>query len=268
MLRTALPVTCSLQQVARSLHDISTTLPPVKLAITVAALLAFGLAESACAEEDMSFAVKYAPGYSNVANSVSVFGIFKDGRMSPEAWDELGPRLSTAFHGSLCEAAISSDLRRSGIALFAAVDDVSREAGITEPLLERFAPAAKGNSIVVITIAGHAPKSKDARHAATRSQMGMGRGGGPGRRSAAPRDPAARRHVTSNDVFEVSASLYSGPQHQSVALVTMSYTGASEDQALAKFIAKLGATFPGATCAGWKAEALPSEDAIRHLPSP
>jgi hypothetical protein len=237
----------------------------VKLAIGAATLLALGLAAGACAEEDLSFAVKYAPGYSNVATSVSVFGIFKDGRMSPEAWDELGPRFSRALRATSCDAAISSELRRSGAALYGAVDDASREEGITEPMLDRFAPAAIGNSILVITISGHAPKAKDARHAATRSQMG--RGGGRGRRSA-PRNPGGRGPASSNDVFEVSASLYSGPQHQSVALVAMSYTGASEEEALAKFIAKLGATFPGATCAGWKAEALPTEDAIRHLPSP
>jgi hypothetical protein len=240
----------------------------VKLAIAVAALLTFGITCSACAEEDMSFAVKYAPGYSNTATSVSIFGIFKDGRMSPEAWDELGPSFSKAFHAPSCEAAINSDLRRSGIALYGAVDGASREEGITEPLLDRFAPAAMGTSIVVITISGHAPKAKDARHAATRSQMGMGRGGGRVRRGAAPRNPGGRGHASSNDVFEISASLYSSPQHQSVALVAMSYTGASEEEALAKFIAKLGATFPGATCAGWKADALPTEDAIRHLPSP
>jgi hypothetical protein len=240
----------------------------VKLAIAVAARLGFGLASSACAEVDMSVAVKYAPGYSNSASSVSVFGIFKDGRMSPEAWDELGPRLSGVFHGTSCEAAVNGALRRSSPALYGAVDDASREEGITEPMLDRFAPAALGNSIVVITISGHAPKAKDARHAAVRSPMGMGRGGGRGRRGAAPRNPGGRGPGSSNDVFEISASLFSSPQHQSVALVTMSYTGASEDEALAKFIAKLGATFPGATCAGWKADALPSEDAIRHLPSP
>ena len=238
----------------------------MKLAIGVAALLAFGLASSACGEEEMNFAVKYAPGYSNTANTISVFGIFKDGRMSPEAWEELGPRFSTAFHDTSCEAVISSELRRSSVALYGAVDDAGREEGITDPLLDRFAPAAIGNSILVITISGHAPKAKDARHAATRSQIG--RGGGRGRRGPAPRNPGGRSRAASNDVFEISASLFSSPQHQSVALVSMSYTGASEEEALAKFIAKLGAAFPGAACRGWRSEALPNEDALRHLPSP
>jgi hypothetical protein len=243
----------------------------VKLAIGMAALLALGLASSACGDEDVNFAVKYAPGYSNNGNSISIFGIFKDGRMSPEAWDELGPKLSAAFHGSLCEVAISSELRRSNLAFFNAVDDAGREEGVTDVLLDRFAPAAMGNSILVITIAGHAPKAKDAVHAATRSQMGggMGRGGGTGRRpSAAPREADRKKNPRAGDVFEISASLFSNPQHQSVAQVAMAYKGASEEEALAKFVAKLGESFPGAICRGWKPDALPTEDAIRHLPQP
>jgi hypothetical protein len=243
----------------------------VKIAIGIAALMAFGLASSACGEEDINFAVKVAPGYSNTGNAISIFGIFKDGRMSPEAWDELGPRLSTAFHSGPCEVAVSSDLRRSNLALFTAIDDAGREEGITDVLLDRFAPAAVGNSILVITISGHAPKAKDAVHAATRSQMGggMGRGGGVGRRpSAAPREPDRRKGARAGDVFEISASLFSNPQHQSVAQVAMAYKGASEEEALTKFIAKLGESFPGAICRGWKPDALPTDEAIRQLPQP
>jgi hypothetical protein len=242
----------------------------VKLAIGMAALLALGLASSACGEEDINFAVRYAPGYTNTGNAISIFGIFKDGRMSPEAWDELGPRFSRAFREASCETAISSDLRRRDLALFTAVDDAGREEGITDPLLDRFAPAAVGTSILVITIAGHAPKAKDALHSATRSQMGgMGRGGSPGRsRGQAPRDPDRRKVGRPGDVFEISASLFSSPQHQSVAQVSMAYKGASEEEALAKFVEKLAAAFPGAACRGWRPEALPTEDAIRHLPQP
>jgi len=244
----------------------------VKLATGLAALLAFGLATTACGEEDVNFAVKYAPGYSNTGNTISIFGVFKDGRMSPEAWDELGPRFSAAFHEGPCQVAISSELRRSNLALFTAVDDAGRDEGITDVLLDRFTPAAVGNSILVITISGHAPKAKpDPLHAATRSQMGgMGRGGSPGpsRQYAAPGDPALPKTARTGDVFEVSASLFSGPRHQSVAQVAMAYKGASEEEALAKFVAKLAASFPGAACRGWRPEALPTEDAIRQLPQP
>jgi hypothetical protein len=247
----------------------------VKLAIGMAAVLALGLAPVACGEEDINFAVRYAPGYANHASAISVFGIFKDGRMSPEAWDELGPKFSTAFRGGPCEAAVSSELRRSNLALFTAIDDAGREEGMTDVLLDRFTAAAAGDSILVITIAGHAPKAKEAPlHGAasgTRSQMGgMGRGGSPGRsrQYSSPGDPSRRKAGRPGDVYEISASLFSGPQHQSVAQVAMAYKGASEEEALTKFVAKLGAAFPGATCGGWKPEALPTEDAIRHLPSP
>ena len=250
----------------------------MKLAIGLAALVSFGLVSSACGDEDINFAVKYAPGYSNNGNAVSIFGVFKDGRMSPDTWDEVGPRFSSAFHAPSCEIAISSELRRSNLPLFTAVDDGAREEGITDLMLDRFAPAAAGNSILVITIASHAPKAKpDPLHAAgaaaTRSQMGggMNRGGGVGRqnRYQGPSGGSGRKHSgNENDVYEISASLYSSAQHQSVAIVSMAYKGASEQEALGKFVAKLAASFPGATCTPWKPDALPTEDAIRHLPSP
>ncbi len=236
----------------------------MKLAIGLAAVFALGLASSACGDEDINFAVKYAPGYSNSGNAISIFGVFKDGRMSPEAWDDLGPRFSAAFHDTSCDIAISSDLRRSNLALFTAVDDAGRQTGITDVLLDRFGPAAVGTSVLVITISGRVPKAKDATHSATRSQMMRGGSGGRGRRSPAPHNPGRK---SDSEVFEISGSLFSIAQHRSVAQVAMLYKGTSEEEALTKFVAKLGASFPGASCRGWKPDALPTDDTIRRLPT-
>ena len=127
--------------------------------------------------------------------------------------------------------------------IYAAVDDVAREGGITDALLAKFEPAAKGDAILVIVVDGRTSKPKDEPvGTTTTTQAGMGGMGGRGRRH---RDRSPRKSDAERSVFEMSASLYSKRLHQSAALVTMTYGGPSEDEAVSKFVAKVGATFPG-----------------------
>jgi hypothetical protein len=220
----------------------------------LAALAALLVLLVSCAESGPNFSVNYAPGFAKDKVSISVFGVFRDGRMNPEAWDELGPRLSAALqHKDLCEVAVGTSLRALQSSLFAAVDSVARADGITDDLLTRFAPAATGDTILVLTVAGRPPKNKDTSASASAPQISPGgaRPGRGGRRSSTSRPSG---HGGDTSVFEMSASLFSKKQRQSVAMVSMAYTGVSEDEAIARFVEKVAAAFPGATCAGWSAD--------------
>jgi hypothetical protein len=246
----------------------------VKSPLGTAFAVLVGLTSLSCADEEANFAVRYAPGFASNGNAISVFGVFRDGRMSPEAWDEVGPRFSAALHEHLCEVAIDAALRSSNAALYTAVDDAARDEGITDPLLDKFAPGAMGDSILVIIVAGHVRQAKDGggggSGAATAAPAMRGGGGGRGRRSGSgsprPSNGGVGHHGSENDVLQISASLFSRLKHESVALVSMSYKGASEAEALAKFSEKLAAAFPGATCRGWKPDMRPNQDDLRHLP--
>jgi len=68
-----------------------------------------------------------------------------------------------------------------------------------------------------------------------------------------------RRHQAQNSAggapdpnrLEVSAALFSVPEHRSVALVSMSYGGQDADDAMTRFGAELAQVMPNSTCAGW-----------------
>ena len=77
--------------------------------------------------------------------------------------------------------------------------------------------------------------------------------------------PASAARPTDRSVFEVSASLFSVRQHESVAVVAMTYDGQSVDDAFRKFTERLGAELTGARCAGWDRSVRVDEEKLRTL---
>lgn len=198
--------------------------------------------------------VSYAPGFVKENPKISIFGVFRDGRMNPEIWEDLGPAFATALHREACGIAASGAMRISSAPLFNALDGVARSDGITDQLLEKFAPAATGDSILVIVMAGRLPKkAAESEVSTTTTTAAQMRGGGGRRPQGGTRSPGPHAHAD-HDVLELSASLYSKKMRQSVAMVEMTYRGASEKEAVQQLTEKIAAAFPGATCEGWLAD--------------
>src|SRR5689334_9806409 len=103
-------------------------------------LLALGVAS--CGAEDAQFDVKSAPGFARGQTTVSVFGVFHDGRMSPESWLELGPSISAMLGQKSCDTAYGEGLQKGNPEMFTAADEDTRANGITEDLLQKFAAMA------------------------------------------------------------------------------------------------------------------------------
>ena len=212
---------------------------------------------SACGDERAKFAVSYAPTFQKEAPKISVFGVFRDGRMNPEAWEDLTPRFRTVLHGDTCDAAIGNSLRVLNPPLFSATDNVARRAGISDELLEKFAPAAEGDEVLVIMVSGKPPGARDGGETGFSTdqpgQQGMNSGrGGAGRRGGGQMVP--RSYGIPSGRFEVNAWLYSKREKKSVFQQSLVYAGVSEADAFARFVEKLGESLPGAICAGWKAD--------------
>jgi hypothetical protein len=220
----------------------------------------------ACGDGGASFNVKHAPEFTTTGAKVSVFGIFKDGRMTPESWDAIGARLSRPFgKTTACEVAYGEKLVSSAPALSSAVDDYARANGVTDDLLDQFAPMAKGDAILLVTIAGHPPQpiaaSELPKQAPAQSPRAMGGRRGSSQMSAPPRD----QHPTDRSVFEVSATLFSVRLHRSVGVISMTYSGASVDEALDKFTERLTEELPGAACTDWNWDAHVDDEKIRKM---
>src|SRR6185436_14194556 len=121
-----------------------------------------------------------------------------------------------------------------------------------DELLARFAPQAKGEAILLLTVAGEVASQRDAGATVPSAAPSMpptrGRGGRRGRSpSGMPGGGYARRERSS---FEMSASLYSVQLGRAIAVVSMTYTGSSQTEALEQFRGELAKIFPHATCVG------------------
>jgi hypothetical protein len=228
-------------------------------------LLGLLLAASAisCAD-DVTVRVKVAPGFSPAHAGVSVLGVFRDGRMSVDAWGPLSLAVSSALGGKeVCEPAFSARLQRENEPLFASIDEQAKSDGITEDLLGRLAPSAQGELILAITMHGGIGPTTDKGDKATpaarsggmppmRGMGARGMGGAGAQREPTPRGPAPK-------VLELAATLFSVRGHKPVARLTFTYAGESADDAVRQFAVELGKFFAGASCAGWRltASALP-----------
>jgi hypothetical protein len=213
------------------------------------------LVGTACASEDAHFEVQSAPEFKGQGVSLSVFGVFRDGRMSLDAWEQLGPKLSPSFGSGMCDVAYGKRLLESNGAAAREIDDEARENGVTDDLLARIGPRAKGETILVLTVAGEVAGAQDAgapqRPPPGPSMRSQARGGRRGRRMSST--PPSQR--TERSSFEMSASLFSVRLGRPIAIVSLTYSGSSQSEALEKFRRELEKTFPHAVCAGWDFDA-------------
>jgi hypothetical protein len=205
------------------------------------------LTSTACAEGP--FTVKYAPDFAPGPSSISVFGVFSQGRMSKKAWEQLRLHLASPFNEDTCEVAYGDKLVASSPAVSSAVDEYATTNGVTDELLDQFGPMARGAMILVIAVSGHPPQPID--DSLPDSQISA-----PpkvrGRRGAAGGLPATDpRKGEDQSLFEVSASFFSVRLHHSVASVDMAYSGSSVNEAFTMFANKLATEMPNSTCGGW-----------------
>jgi hypothetical protein len=228
--------------------------------------LAIALASTAvsCGAGDAHFAARTAPGFTPQGHVVSVFGVFKEGLMSVDAWESMKTRISGVLGAGSCDAGYADTLVTGNPSLAGAIDDYTRSMGPTDGLVAQLAPAAKGDLVMVLAVSGQigAPQAKGPAPTTPNPRQA---GGGHRRRTT--NVPGANGAPDGNEL-ELSASLYSVPEHKPVGLVTMQYFGTTLDDALTKFTERLGAMLPAAHCDGWQWTASIDPDAIRRSIDP
>jgi len=245
---------------------------------TVVSLAVASLAVLSACSDAAQITTRYAPSYTHAPHTVSLLGVYKDGRMNPDVWEQIGPGMSAPLGGK-CDPGYDM-LVTSNPELSAAIDDYARANGIGDELLDQLGPAAKGDLVMVVTVAGHvtqkgedvpdtsavsggAPASMGNKYRGGSMGGGSGMGGmGNTRGSGAMRRPRA---LADGAAFEMSASLFSIREHRSVGLVSMAYSGPSVDDAVSKLAARLGVELSGSTCASWDWTAKIDGQHIREL---
>lgn len=239
----------------------------------LALAMAFGIGCVGCSG-GTQFNVQYANGYAPSTGSVSVFGVFENGRLSPEAWHDLGALLSSSLGGRQCESLWTEAFRVNHTALANAVEDYARDDGISDKLLHEMSPMARGTSILSFTVHGSLASAKPAegdkkgaspnRPAPVRppSQTSMARGG---LGNTGWSTPSLRNSPDDATSYDISAVLYSVPQRRSVVLLSMTHQGSELNEALEKFAAKMREALGNRTCIGWNSELAIDPAVVRAL---
>jgi hypothetical protein len=202
-----------------------------------------------CADGGAAFSSKLASDFRPAQHTVSVLGVYQDGRMSLDSWDNLAPYLARALGSAKCPIGYDA-LVSSNQELANAIDEFARDEGPTGTLLTQLAPAAKGDLVLVVSFAGKLPQHKtgDAGPpvgAPVQTGMATSRRRGRGRSSpdaGGARDP---------NELDISASFFSVEQHKPVAIVSMQYRGESVGDAMTRFAQELAHDIPGLHCAAW-----------------
>jgi hypothetical protein len=234
------------------------------------ALAFLTLLTAACAHETARVAM--APGLREARPTISIVGIYREGRLSSESWDLIGPAVSPALGSPMCDAGYTDALRAKAPALYDAIDDAARREGLTGDVYEKLAPGAKGELLMVVQFYGAPPAP------AQRS----GRAGAPRPGTSPGSSPLRGRHGMSNagigghapDTFrgetpnvQLAASLYSIKERRIVGQIELEMEGRDSDEALHAFVERLGDELKGARCAGWR-WAEPAAPASGPLPTP
>ncbi len=224
------------------------------------ALCWIAVAGASCAYEGAEFTIDRSAELLSAHNTISVFGVYRDGRMDPEYWRDLGPRLAGLFGPRTCELLVDERLHAEEPDLFTKIDEDTKQNGVSSELLGQVAARATGASIIAIQLSGHPPTHQRASSTASgRSSTGPSRGGrGGGRRGG----PAPREDPVDDNAFDVFVSLFSVQTHQIVLSFTMQYTGTTVDDAIKKFATRLGVELPGSSCVGWKWNEPPATGVI------
>ena len=207
-----------------------------------------------CGEASARFEVKHEPDFNRTAPTVSVFGVFRNGRLDAETSGLIGPRLSAALGQRSCGVAFGGVLSRENPDLAASLEDEAKTDGITDDLLEKVAPLAGGDLILVLSMQGEAKlRSLSVAEMDGNSGPQASMRGAPRRRADIP----SRMRGLSDGGLTIKASLYSVKLRRSVARVGMKYDGPSLDDAVSRLSEELGTLMPGATCRPWKVAPRP-----------
>lgn len=176
--------------------------------------------------------------------------------MDAAAWNDWAPTIADATGDETCTAAFDDRMEKGAPALFNELDERTRQDGITDEILDRVAPSALGNAILILEVFGRPTQMKKADDVEASPQQAppaaaplSGRGRGRGRFGGAAE--SAARSGPPPDTLEVSIGVYSIRDQQVIASMQMHPDAGESADALQKLSEKLHETLRGARCAGW-----------------
>jgi hypothetical protein len=228
-----------------------------RMAAIVCALLGAGCLEN------VSVAKRFAPGPP--LGAVSVLGFYEDGLMVAD------PTFAASLGGASarCTAGYGPDLFARHASLSKAIEEFAKVKGPSDELLSRLAPAARGDTILIIAVSrqpyavrwnGSLDLAPPVASAA--SVAGAAAGGG----ALIPGGFSEQELTMHHDItLEANALLYSVAERRWIGTVSVTYAGKHAGRALSRFSEELQQALRGATCGDWDWSAPVDTDAIAAI---
>lgn len=211
--------------------------------------IALGLALAGCGDRQAAFRVKSTPDVKTREGTVSVFGVFRDGRLESSAWEDVG----AGFAADTCPVGYDETLRVSHPEIASAIDASARDDGVGDAAMQKLESYAQGDYILLVTLFGRLPTAKERNEARSSSptfatsQAPARQQGRKGSRPMTQQDDI----VPLSGGLQVVTTLYSKREHRTVAGLEMEYTGSTTEGAFAAFWKRWNAEFPGLSCRDW-----------------
>ena len=200
------------------------------------------VALAACGAESAQFHVTQ-PDDPTRARTISILGVYHDGRMAPDEWADLGAGLVGQLGETSCGVLFSPALPTEHPDLAAAIDKHARAAGVTDALLGALAPATGADAILLVEVSGHPPRVLRTETTLRPPRMGMTK----------PASPYQTRVITDGNALDIAVSAFSVAEHKIIARLAMHYTGRNAQQALHDFAARFAQESASWRCTAWRA---------------
>jgi hypothetical protein len=200
---------------------------------------------------------------------IVVLGIYENGRMVSSS-DEARFTRWLGDTRSACPAAYGPALFASQPKLSAAIDDYALVHGPSAELLERLAPAAQADAILVIVLSRYPSEVHvDVRGAPGRT---LAMGAASGAAALAGGAPIggfsdSEIHIQHDPTVQAEALVYAVPERRWIGSVGVSYDGKHPGKAMTRFEEELAARLYGARCGAWDWNAPVEAGAIARAAS-
>jgi hypothetical protein len=129
------------------------------------------------------------PHFHEARRTISVVSVYREGRFSPDSFEQIEPQITLAL-GRGCVQGYNDHLRDADPALYDEIDQQARQDGVSDEVIARVAPAALGDTLMVVQFFGPIPPPKGrtgsggAPMPTTRAPYSRGPGGMMGRAPA------------------------------------------------------------------------------------
>jgi hypothetical protein len=209
----------------------------------------FALTLSACASLDAHFETMLPPDFPPEKGTIALLGVFSEGHLDPAYWSRIAPEMATAFSTPACDALYDKQLHEKDGDLFDTLSARARDEGVSNELIQTIEARTDAPLIGFVYVEPPTKVARPQRRADSRLPVPPP-GGRRGRRGMIAQRGA--QPEAEDTALTMTFYVYSRAARDTVAQLSMRYTGQRPDDAPRMFLNRVATTFGELKCVGWR----------------